>query len=180
MTSVAETENKKTIAIFLAQASQPVGPNLMCEWEKVKSAFEEDTEVGKLGYTFLVAKSFEVDLHERLKPLAMHLITEGRVQDMDALKLIGLYGYQLEAMQKSMKNVETDLNKTMSDFRFDEKVVISNRPVESMVEVARYAMQMATADMVEQVKEVVRKTGANTEEMTIFQVQPQKKVNMRR
>lgn len=122
------------------------------DFEKNYSILKNDVG-NNILWSFTVLKALENDF-SFLQPLAHHLIDNNYCAlGFTELKVAALVAYQFEDAINKMNNVENDINKTMKDFYFDEKIKITNQPIEQIYNLAKKIVNQSNDDDIEQLKQ---------------------------
>lgn len=112
-------------------------------------------------WQFIVIKSFDINF-AYLMPLAHHLIDHNYYSvDENLVKYAALNGYQIEKGLESFKEVQDNVNAIMSDFYFEEKMVITNKPAQDVYELAKKIISRSNDHDYNAAKEVFVKAGVN-------------------
>lgn len=137
--------------------------------------FDEDT---KTVWDFVIIKSFDIN-YSYLMPLAHHLIDHNYCSvDSNMAQYAALTGYQLEQGLNNIKKVQDTVNETMADFRFEEKMVITNEPAENIYNLAKKIISRTADSEYNKVKEVLEKAGVDTSTVKLMN-RPEKKVSLK-
>jgi hypothetical protein len=97
---------------------------------------------------FLVYKAYDGNYHD-LTPLAIHLLQEGwAVASEQIATYAAVVGYQCELATTSIREVQDNLNESMSGFGFSEKVVLlKNEPLADLLELSKCVVRHATPEV---------------------------------
>lgn len=121
-----------------------------------------------LAWQFIVLKSFEVE-YSYLMPLANHLLDHNYcIVDKNMAKFAALNGYQLEVGLNNLKNVQDQLNGHMSDFFFDEKLIITNEPAQNIYNLAKKIISRTSEENYKEVQEVFQKAGIDSNSIKLM------------
>lgn len=110
-------------------------------------AFNEQAQVldfsDQMLWSLLTIKALEQNANYR--PLAQKLLVEGFVQVTELMvKAAALNFIQVMQAHKVMTDTSDKINDIMKDFHFNEKVIISNKIVDEMLNYARTIFNCAT------------------------------------
>ena len=157
--------------------SKPIGTKTALFLNKKVSVsdFEKEREhlefndINATVWQFVVLKSFEHDFNYFL-PLAHHLLDNNYVNlSKDVLQYAILIGYQAEISLDKMKEVESSVNKTRSEFRFDEKMVIKNQPIENILNLSKIIILKSKISTLEDTMKDIEKTKVKPENIQFLQ-----------
>jgi hypothetical protein len=124
---------------------------------------------------FVVYKAFEPE-QTQLQPLANHLLEDGEVKPSDAMvKLALTHAFQCQTMLDAMKNTSDELNKHMAGFHFDEKVIITNQPLEAMNNLFKKVYQCAEPAEQASGRELLASVGISADKINELTEIPQKR-----
>lgn len=127
------------------------GKNLVKFFEEKKNNLNFEGENANV-FQFIVLKSFEIDFHF-LMPLSNHLIDNNYcIIDKNMTQYAALNGFKVEEVLKKLKQMQDGVNDTMKDFRFEEKMVITNQPATDIYNLAKKIINNSTQESYENVK----------------------------
>jgi hypothetical protein len=132
----------KNVIEFLKDAliDGKVDLNSFKEKEKEFSFEGENKNV----WQYFILKSFEADFAHFL-PLSYYLLENNLCAvDKNMVNYAVLNGLQIEIGLNSMQGVLDNVNNIMKDFRFDEKLVVTNRPAEQILGLAKKIINNST------------------------------------
>jgi len=117
------------------------------------------TGKNELLLQFIVLKALQPDFAYMLD-LAHYILDSGYCTvDANMAKLAALTNYRLEKELDNLKSVENSINNIMSDFRFEEKVVIKNKPMSDIYNLGVKMVSKASEKELSIVMEVLTEIG---------------------
>lgn len=130
--------------------TQDATVNYFKEKEHELSFDDENSTV----WQFIILKSFDVEF-SHLLPLANYLIDNKYcIVDLNMAKYAALNGFSLETELNRMQKPLDEVNKFTKDCGFSEKLIISNKPAENILSLAKKIINHSTDDDFNNVKEI--------------------------
>lgn len=124
--------------------------------------------VNATAWQFIVLKALDPEF-SHFQPLAHHLLDHNYcLVEGPMVKYAALNGYRLESGLASMQKPLDEVNKFTQDCGFSEKLVVTNKPAENIIALAKKIVSRSNDNDYNEVKEILEKAGVNVSQSKLM------------
>lgn len=161
-------ETCKNSLLFIKEVLTGEESNPLKRLERDFDSFNFEGENNIKLWNFFVLKTSEQD--STLRPLSAIILQKNVIELIPELTSVAaLYLFQLNEANKQLKSVENNLNNSMKDFHFDEKVVLTNNVLDDYIKWNKLVLSKSSLESLIQAKKILESTTASKDGLKKFE-----------
>lgn len=124
--------------------------------------------VNATAWQFIVLKSLDPEF-PHFQPLAHHLLDHNYcLVEGPMVKYAALNGYKFESSLSNLQKPLDSINSFTADCGFSEKLIVTNKPVEAIINIAKKIVSHANDTDYNEVKDIFEKSGVDIRQSKIM------------